>query len=166
MTGTTKAVFNFFPASKHFNIDDFPFYWLSCLDSQYSQEMEKTLKKIGLDSSRWQVCMLLRIYETLSVSQIANDTITKVPTTTKIIQRMEHEGLVSTHKDQTDARIKNVSLTPLGKEKIKIILQVTKPLFDKAFDNISEQEVYLFIQTAKKILRNLDNDYQRLALEQ
>lgn len=41
---------------------------------------------------------------------------------------MGNEGLVTTHKDESDARIKNVSRTPLGKEKIKIILQVTKPL--------------------------------------
>lgn len=148
---------NHLPASKTFEINQYPFYWIARVDALYVQEMDKTLKKLGMDIAKWRICMLLKVHQQLHVSEIAKHAISKVPTITKIIQRMEKEGLVVSHKSPTDARIKLISLTQEGYKKIDIVLNTTKSLFNNAFTGLSLEEITQLNQTMGKILNNLNS---------
>lgn len=145
----------YLPKSSSFDINSFPFYWVARLNSQYEHEMDKTLKKIGMDVSRWRVAMLLRIHGELRVSDIAKHALGKIPTITKIVQRMEEEGLVTSQILSTDARVKVVKLTEQGSNNIETILHTTQTLFEQAFENISEEEIKQFNQISQKLFNNI-----------
>lgn len=151
MTTTKK----YLPSEASFDIESFPFYWVARLDALYGQEMDKTLKKQGMDLARWRVCMLLRSHQQLIISDIAKHAIRKVPTTTKIVQRMEDEGLLFTRKDNTDGRARVVQLTALGNKKINTILSLTKPLFEQAFDGLSDDEIEQLNRLINQVFNNL-----------
>lgn len=153
---------SYLPTDSNFDINNFPFYWIARLDALYAQEMDKTLKKIGMDIARWRVCMLLKVHKKLHVSEIAQHAVSKIPTMTKIVQRMEAEGLVTAHKEKTDARIKVISLTEEGYKKIAIVLTTTKPLFKDAFEGLSNEEVFQLNISISKILNNLNTNNSHL----
>jgi len=114
------------PSSQFFDINEFPFYWIARVNALYSQEMEKTLKPMGMDIARWRVAVMLRVYGPLSISDIAEHAIGKLPTITKIVYRMRDAGLVEVNASETDGRVTVVSLTEEGHDKVKMVFKTTE----------------------------------------
>ena len=148
----------YLPNSKKFNYRQYPFYWVARVESLYNQEMEKTLKPVGMDSSRWRVGLLLREHETLAISEISNEALMKIPTTTKIVQRMEKEGLVKVFKQESDGRVRLVRLTQQGKSQVEMIVKKTAPMFENLFSKFSVEELETFLRLSEKLFDNLEND--------
>ena len=71
-----------------------PFFWITQAVGRYLQRLETGLKRGDLDISRWRVLMCLHPNRPTSVSEIAELAIVKLPTMTKIVQRMQADGLV------------------------------------------------------------------------
>ena len=44
-----KKYARFLPTADSFNLEDFPFYWISQVNAQYVQNIDNVLKKYGLD---------------------------------------------------------------------------------------------------------------------
>lgn len=148
----------YLPKSKKFNYRKYPFYWVARIESLYNKEMEKTLKPVGMDSSRWRVGLLLRENKTLAISEISNEALMKIPTTTKIVQRMEKEGLVEVFKQENDGRVRLVKLTEQGKSQVEMIVKKTAPMFENLFSKLSIEEIETFLKLSEKIFDNLEND--------
>lgn len=94
--------------------DKWPFYWVSQVSAAYELALERRIKPLGLDIARWRALMSLYEEEYLSVSQIAEFSALKLNTTTKVIQKMMSEGLVTKRSCATDGRVTEVCLTPKG----------------------------------------------------
>lgn len=56
MTSPKTHASRYDPGSEDFHKEDFPFYWLAMVHGRYSQYMEKSLKKIGLDIPAGACC--------------------------------------------------------------------------------------------------------------
>lgn len=145
------------PNNKKFNYLEFPFYWIARVESLYNQEMEKTLKQVGMDSSRWRVGLLLKQHESLTISEIANEALMKIPTITKIVQRMEKEGLVVVYKQESDGRVRVVKLTPQGKSQVDMIVKKTSPMFENVFSKFSTEELDIFLELTQRLFNNLES---------
>ncbi len=158
MVGRSKKLEKYRPASESFEIEEFPFYWVARLNALYSNEMEKTLKPMNMDISRWRVAMLLRIHGELSISDIAEHALAKRPTITKIVYRMREEGLVSVEPSETDGRVTMVELTEQGHEKIHAILEGTQKMFAKAFKGFTEPQIQKSTQLLQRYFENLSED--------
>jgi hypothetical protein len=46
-----KKYARFLPTSETFNLEDFPYFWISQVNAQYVQNIDNVLKKYGLDNS-------------------------------------------------------------------------------------------------------------------
>jgi DNA-binding MarR family transcriptional regulator len=134
-----------------FRIEDWPFYWLTRFTGRYIQQMELLLKPIGLDVPRWRVLMTLRNNTTLSVSEIAGHAIVKLPTMTKIVQRMQADGLVECSQSDLDGRVTEVALTDAGLVASQQAWEVANRVYKRAFENIPKRDV----QTLNRLLRTI-----------
>lgn len=134
---------------------EWPFYWITRVSARYTFEMDRQLKTQGLDVSRWRVLSSLREDEHLSVSEIADMCILKLNTTTKIVQRMATEGLVTTRISPNDGRVTEVSLTEAGAEAGLRAAKAAKRVFERTFTDISEDEMKQVNQILEKIFDRL-----------
>ena len=149
--------YSYFPHDKQFDYQRFLFYWIARTESLYAQEMDKSLKAIGMDSSRWRVGLLLYKHEELKISTISNESIMRVPTVTKIVQRMEKEGLVTVHKQESDGRVRLVRLTSQGRSQIEMIVEQTASLFETTFSEFSVEEMEIFLDLNKRLFNSLNS---------
>lgn len=138
-----------------FRIEEWPFYWLARFTGRYLQQMELELKAINLDVPRWRVLMTLRDNDRRSVSEIAGHAIVKLPTMTKIIKRMQTDGLVECHQNEADGRVTDVLLTEAGKRASQQAWDVAHNLYDRAFENISDKEVATLNRLLRTITRSI-----------
>lgn len=97
-----------------FHRENWPFYWVTRVTGRYLELLEPRLKKISLDVSRWRVLSCLAEDEQISISEITEQAIVKIPTMMKIVQRMETDALVSMETRASDGRVTDVSLPDKG----------------------------------------------------
>lgn len=142
-------------AAPAFNMEEWPFYWLTRFSGRYHQQMERALKPIGLDIPHWRVLMALRDRERLSVSEIADHAIAKLPTMTKIIKRMEADGLIVCTPRPTDQRVTEVSLTEQGVEASSKAWAAANSIYERAFENVSAKEIATLNRLLRTITRNI-----------
>ncbi len=155
MSPSNKRTSKYYPASADFDVSAFPPYWVARLNAQYGLCMEKTLKQVNMDVSRWRVAMMLRVYGELSISKIAEHAVGKLPTITKIVYRMQDEGLVTVSTSATDGRVSVVTLTDKGNAVMEEVIDATQGVFRRLFDGLSESQITKLNATLEQMLENL-----------
>ncbi|WP_257551895.1 MarR family winged helix-turn-helix transcriptional regulator [Sphingopyxis sp. DBS4] len=134
-----------------FKIEEWPIYWLTRVVSLYLAQSEGQLKRIGLDIPSWRVLMFLGKDHGASVSELADHAIAKLSTMTKIIQRMQAEGLVECSPRESDGRVTEVRLTPLGVKARADAWSISHRAFERAFGNVPIEETKALVATLTQV---------------
>ena len=150
-----KKYARFLPTADSFNLEDFPFYWISQVNAQYVQNIDNVLKKYGLDNSRRRILLALRSKAHASVSDLSDMVVSKMSTTTKIVYRLKDEGLVETYSCDDDARITRVVLTEKGNEMTNKINDLTSVVLEQSFDGLTPLQIEKMMESLRHIFNNL-----------
>jgi DNA-binding MarR family transcriptional regulator len=134
---------------------NWPFYWISRVNARYIQTLEARLKPIGLDMPRWRVLISLYEEEYLSVSEIAEISVMKLNTATKVVQRMVADGLVETRVSPGDGRVTEVTLTNHGDRMRQAALCEAESILAASFVHITPEELAALNGLLEKVLGRL-----------
>lgn len=99
---------------ENFDRREWVFYWVTLLAAKYERNLEALLKSEGLDVPSWRVLMLMQPDKPRSVMFLANQSITKQSTMTRIVYRMRDRGLVKIESSKEDGRVSVVTATAKG----------------------------------------------------
>ncbi|WP_134680305.1 MarR family winged helix-turn-helix transcriptional regulator [Paracoccus ravus] len=135
---------------------NWPFYWISRVNARYVQVLERRLKPIGLDMPRWRVLISLYEEEYLSVSQIAEHSVMRLNTATKVVQRLAADGMVTTRVSPSDGRVTEVTLTAEGDRMRQAALEQAERILAASFINITPDELAALNGLLQKVLSRLD----------
>lgn len=138
-----------------FDPHNWPFFWMTQAVGRYLQRLETALKRAELDVSRWRVLMCLQQDKATSVSEIAELAIVKLPTMTKIVQRMQADGLVTCEARASDGRVTEVSLTERGLAAKQNAWIIANKLYLQAFRDIGGDDKLRVNRLMEKIFGNL-----------
>lgn len=145
------------PASSEFEFREYPFYWVMRLGNRYTQAMEVQLKKINMNITSWRIGLILRENGTLSMSEIAEHAVGRLPTITKSVYRMQENGLVEVKTNERDGRVTMVSITDGGLETINAVIASTSKVIDRAFDGLTKDETGQLNNLLQRVLENLSD---------
>lgn len=134
---------------------NWPFFWISQINAAYAVALERRIKPLGLDLPRWRAMMSLYEDQYLSVSEIADFSAQKLNTTTKVVQRMIHDGLVETRVRPSDGRVTEVCLTEKGELLRREAFVEAQSIFEHAFGELSENDLHLLNLTLSELHGNL-----------
>lgn len=152
----TNKFSKYFPAHNDFELEQFPYYWISQVNSLYTAKMDASLKKYGLDNSRRRILLAAFARPKASISELAELSIIKIPTATKIIYRLKDEGLLDTDECDVDSRVTRVSLTASGLEKVDKINEITSLLLNDSFKGLKPSDINKLNEMLKIIKANLN----------
>lgn len=150
-----KKYSKFLPSTDHFNLEEFPYYWVTQVHAQYVLNVDHALKKYGLDNSRRRILLALNAKPHASVSELSEMIVSKMSTTTKIVYRLKDEGLVSTYSCEDDARITRVVLTEKGNEMTQKINDLTNIVLEQSFEGLTPLQIEKMIESLRVIFKNL-----------
>ena len=106
-------------------VDGYLPYLLARASHLISGEFRATLEKERIPVMHWRVlCSLLEA--PMSVSELAGIVIAKQPTMSKLLARMEKQGLIARESDPADGRAVVVSITPAGKRLVQPLVRLAK----------------------------------------
>ena len=106
-------------------VDGYLGYLLGQANHALYKEFDQQVRAAGLTSIEWRVLATLHDGEPLTVSQLADEVLSKQPTVTKLVQRMAEQGWVELLADPMDQRRTLVGITAAGR-------RLVRPLIDKA----------------------------------
>ena len=144
------------PGTPAFRLEKYPFSLLNRLVGRYNRVIEGRLREVGLDVPAWRVLMILGEESPRGVREIADAAIIPLSTMTRIVQRMEVAGLVTSSSSRRDARITAVSLSPAGRGKLAEARQVTSPVYKTVIDGFSDGEFDQLLNMLSSMQRKLD----------
>ena len=151
----TKKYSKFLPSAENFNIENFPYYWVTQVHAQYVLNLDQVLKKYGVDNSRRRLLVSLEAKPDASVSELSEMIVSKMSTTTKIVYRLKDEGFVDTYSCEDDARITRVLLTEKGNQMTQKINDLTNVVLEQSFDGLTPLQIEKMMESLKHIFKNL-----------
>ena len=143
------------PSAANFSLEDYPFYLMTRIMAGYYAMLEKALKKAGVDQPRWRVLMILGAKNPSNMSELSERAVIKNSTMTRLIQRMQRQGLVRSARSSGDNRISEVRLTPLGRERLRLVRTIGGQIFQHTFGAIGDGQVKGFVAILKRVIDNL-----------
>ncbi len=153
----TKAASESNAATYDFDFRNWHFYWLARADRSYLSNLEPALQRHELDIAAWRVLMILHARQLASVSDLADHSITKLSTMTRIVQRMSKDGLVICAPNEEDRRITMVRITEKGELAGKAAWGEASRIANSAFEGFSPAEKRQLVSLLKRLDRNLAN---------
>ena len=91
-----------------------------------SSEFHEVVRKNGLSVSEWRVLASLADSEPLSIGRLAELTVGKQPTVTRLLDRMESKGHVKRLAHGSDRRVTLVTITPQGEAFVADLIEQAK----------------------------------------
>ncbi|GAC1535683.1 MAG: hypothetical protein NVS2B4_16130 [Ramlibacter sp.] len=101
-------------------------YLLGQANHALYKDFDAQVRAHGLSSIEWRVLAALHDGEPLTVSQLAQEVLSKQPTVTKLAQRMADQGWVALHADASDQRRTLVKVTPAGRRLVKPLVEAAR----------------------------------------
>ncbi len=129
------------PAAPGFVLDDSPFFLVNQVAAAYARVMESSLRAVGMDIPRWRVLMLAQQSGWLPMGEVAELAGMKLPTATKVVQRLARDGLLKTRVCRADRRVTEVGLSPAGRRAVTTIRSVASGVYREAFGQFKAGEV-------------------------
>ena len=145
------------PLMRDFRLEHSPFFLMNRTVATYSLAMEKALRAVGTDIPRWRVLMLAHEFGPVSVGRIAEGGVMKLPTATKVVQRLHRDGLVQIRRGVHDARVTEVELTAAGRKAVQVIRGVASRMYRAAFGDFGPVEIQTLNSALSRVHRNLLN---------
>ena len=136
-------------------IQDFIGFQLLQIHRAHRARAEAALNKLGMHPGQEMLLLQLWIEEGLPQSQLAACMGVEPPTATKMLQRMEHAGLIERRPDPEDARISRVYLTERGRALEQPVLEVWKQLEARTVASLSPTEQALLRRLLMQVSANL-----------
>jgi MarR family transcriptional regulator, organic hydroperoxide resistance regulator len=124
---------------------------------EMNQLLKKDLRKQhGLTIANWRILAVLQSSQKVSVNELAAYAMIEQSTLSRLITRMEADGLIRRQHDDIDGRARSISLTPLGRQKYKMVRALAYSHELRATHGLSEQEKSEFQRIVSVMRANLE----------
>jgi DNA-binding MarR family transcriptional regulator len=104
-------------------VDNYLGYLLGQANHALYKDFDAQVRAAGLTSIEWRVLATLHDSEPLTVSQLAQEVLSKQPTVTKLVQRMVEQGWLALQADPADQRRTLVTATATGRRMVRPLVQ-------------------------------------------
>src|ERR1700684_1196336 len=143
------------PAHPEFRLSISPFYLMAHADFDYHEDMSTVLEKYGVNRSMYRIMTVLREHESANIGFLAERSLTKRNTASRIVERMVSKGLVNAFPNPNDSRVTEVVLTQRGKDLLNSLTPIVGRQFQRAIDGIDNEELEHLVLVLQKISGNL-----------
>lgn len=137
------------------DFDRYPFYLIAHADHRYSQAMQAALARRGLSRPKWRALGALGRRDGATIGALAAITLLKRSTLSRVVARLEREGLVRRRARAGDRRNVEVHITAAGRRALGEIMLVTAGQYRRAVAGVPAGEVERLCAVLRRVIANL-----------
>jgi DNA-binding MarR family transcriptional regulator len=121
----------------------------------HRNRLSAALSGLGLHVGQEHAVFQLGLQDGIPQSQLASNLFIDVSTATKMLLRLERDGLIERRADETDARVWLVHLTPKGKALVQPVIAVWSDIEAQLLSNFTDAEQALLRRMLLQLTTNL-----------
>lgn len=137
-------------------LQSFTTYLLYRITNQLNQRLRGRLRKEGINISRWRVLAMLHAYGELALGEIVDLTIMEQSSVSRIVIRLEQEGLVRRKVSRKDSRFVHVILTAAGEKTFQSIYPTADRHQERALRGFSRNEIDTLTEFIRRMQSNIE----------
>ncbi len=136
-------------------LDDFAPYLLNRIVNRINANLSEALKKTGITVPIYRVLAVLIAGNGRNVNELAVYTVTEQSTLSKILARMESQGLVSRRPNRDDGRVVEIHITAAGRDAYERVLPIALSHHEQAMSGLSAPERESMVAVLHRVLDNV-----------
>ena len=146
---------HFDPAVPEFDLFQSPFYLIAHADFKYHEDLDKAIAKSGLDRTTYRLLTILMRRSPINIKELSECAMIKRSTTSRALDRMRKEGLISQSADDKDNRITNVYLSTAGRALAQKTMRFASRQLQRAVHGLSEEQLESLVSLLEHLVFNL-----------
>ena len=143
------------PSLGEIGLNYFVPYLLNRIAATWNAELSSDLRKFDLTTPQMRALAVLGINSGLTINELSTLTVTEQSTMSRTLDTLEARGLVRRKPRASDLRVREVDITPAGREAFDGFWPVMFAHYQSMFRDIGEDEFSQFVATLQKVLRNI-----------
>lgn len=133
-------------------VDDYTPALLAQASQLISGEFHAIVIKSGFTVSDWRVLSTLSGGRVMSIGELAQVSVTKQPTVTRLLDRMEAQGYVKRIPHETDRRVTMIKITASGQKLTSKLIDQAKAHEAEVLAPLGKQKAELLRATLKTLI--------------
>ncbi|MCV0396571.1 MAG: MarR family transcriptional regulator [Rhizobiaceae bacterium] len=137
-------------------------YRINRLAFQMNRLLNADLRKHGLQISHWRILAVLDASTKSTINELSAYAMLEQPTVSRLVARLEQDGLVRRERIDPDGRVVTVSLTRDGKRKYDTVRDLSLRHAGRATHGLSEAERESLRKVLDRMSANLDYSLEEI----
>ncbi|HWE73294.1 MAG TPA: MarR family winged helix-turn-helix transcriptional regulator [Stellaceae bacterium] len=143
-------------ANAQFDLLDYVPYLINRVAVGMVKSLARDLKRYGLDIQTWRILAAILSHAECRFGDLARTTSIESSTLSRIVARMQRDGLLRCRALQSDSRTFLASLTPKGRALTLRVLPSAYAAEAAMVEGLAPAEISAFTRTLHKLYDNLD----------
>ncbi|GGB34077.1 hypothetical protein GCM10011316_02720 [Roseibium aquae] len=139
-------------------VDNYLSYLLAHASHLVSTQFHAHLRRYGVQVPAWRLLATLSEGDGKTIGHLARISLYNQPTTTKIVDRLEAEGLAERRRCETDRRRMLVYITQTGRDLVDELLRDAQAHEKRVLDGYTSEEVTLLKNVLRTLILRLEDD--------
>jgi len=121
-----------------------------------SCDFHAVVEKRGLSVLEWRVLSSCVGHKAMGITELAQKTVSKQPTITRVLQRLEQQGHVLRHSNHqgSDKRITLVSITSSGRQLVEGLFKEAERYEQVVLDPLGEEKSAMLKQVLQELIEH------------
>jgi MarR family transcriptional regulator for hemolysin len=146
------------PSLAEIGLNFFVPYLMNRIAATWNADLAAELRKFNLTTPQMRVLAVLSINSGLNINELSVLTVTEQSTMSRTLDNLETRGFVKRALRANDMRVREVQLTPEGRNAFAEFWPIMFNHYEQMFRDIGEDEFTRFVATMQKVLRNIRLD--------
>jgi DNA-binding MarR family transcriptional regulator len=143
------------PSLAEIGLNYFVPYLLNRIAAAWNGELAGELRRFGLTTPQMRALAVLGINSGLTINELSVLAVTEQSTMSRTLDALEERGLVRRRPRASDLRVREVEITPAGREAFDAFWPAMFGHYQHMFRDIGEEEFSQLVTTLQKVLRNI-----------
>jgi DNA-binding MarR family transcriptional regulator len=143
------------PTMGEIGLNHFAPYLMNRVVARWNANMAEELREYDLTTAKMRTLAVLSVSASLTINELSVFAVIEQSTMSRTLDSMEDQGYIRRTPRPEDMRIRDVTITELGREAFSSVWPTMYAAFMRMFDGVEEEEYRAFTATLHKILLNI-----------
>ncbi|SFE26804.1 MarR family winged helix-turn-helix transcriptional regulator [Roseivivax sediminis] len=130
-------------------------YLMNRIMGRYNANLQAALRAQSLTTAKMRTLAVLAVVPGLTINELSVYAVTEQSTMSRTLEAMEKAGLIRRQARDTDARVREIYLTEMGRAEFDAVWPTMHARYEEMFAGIDDAERAAFVGTLQKVLRNV-----------
>ena len=131
-------------------------YQINQLSYRMNRLLDQDLRGHGLSISNWRIMAVLDFNAAITVNDLARYAMIEQSTLSRILKRMEAEGLLVSRRSERDGRVRTIDLTALGRARYDTVRSIALKHVGHIVSDLSQEERALLASIVARMRKSLE----------